>query len=221
LDHLDHRAEGLKDVVRHGYDEASYRYRPEPGDVDRFRHSAAEYEGWLGELYRRLPPGAEVLDLGCGIGVPVARRLSERFRVTGVELSPIQVARARRLAPKVEILEDDMTRVEFSAGRFSGVVAFYSIIHVPLREQPALFDRIARWLRPDGVLVATLGETAWEGIEEDWLGSGASMYWSHTDRPTYRAWLEERGLRVIEERFVPEENAGHALFVAVRAGGSG
>ena len=54
-----------------------------------------------------------MLDLGCGNGVPVARELSARFAVTGVDLSPVQVERARALVPGARFVCADMTAVEF------------------------------------------------------------------------------------------------------------
>ena len=42
------------------------------------------------------------------------------------------------------------------------------------------------------------------------------MWWSHADAATYRAWIEQAGLRVVTEEFVPEGQGGHALFWARR-----
>jgi hypothetical protein len=72
---------------------------------------------------------------------------------------------------------------------------------------------VARWLRPDGLFLATVGHTAWTGTEESWLGGDAAMWWSHADTDTYRAWVRATGLAVIDEQFVPEQTSGH-LFVA-------
>jgi hypothetical protein len=48
---------------------------------------------------------------------------------------------------------------------------------VPRDEQPVLFIRIAQWLRPDGLFLATLrGCDTAAAYESDWLG--APMYWS-------------------------------------------
>jgi hypothetical protein len=72
-------------------------------------------------------------------------------------------------------------------------VAFFSTIHVPREEQPGLLAKIARWLRPGGLFVATMGARSTEnGYEEDWLG--APMYWSHFDAETNQRLVEEAGL---------------------------
>ncbi|WP_432955678.1 hypothetical protein [Micromonospora haikouensis] len=91
-----------------------------------------------------------------------------------------------------------------------------ALIHLPLPEQPRLIGRIATWLRPGGWLLATVGDSAWTGTEDNWLGGPAAMWWSHADASTYRSWLREAGLLVTAEDFVPEGASGHALFWARR-----
>ena len=97
---------------------------------------------------------------------------------------------------------------------FTAVVALYSIPHLPLEEQPSLFERIARWLQLGGYLMDTLGKIAWTGTENDWLEPGVTMYWSHTNEDTYIKWLIEDGLRVVWTRFIPEGDGGHPLILA-------
>jgi SAM-dependent methyltransferase len=201
-----------KDIVRAGYDAVSYAYR---GD-DEDEH-CAEYHAWLDELVPLLTPGAPVLDLGCGRGVPVARRLASTHRVTGVDLSPIQVERARHNVPEGQFICADMTEVAFPEKHFYAVVSFYAIIHVPLDEQIALLHKMHRWLRPGGYLMATVGHGAWTGQEENWLDAGAAMYWSHADEATYLGWLKEAGFEVSWTRFIPEEDGGHTLLLARKA----
>jgi len=42
------------------------------------------------------------------------------------------------------------------------------------------------------------------------------MWWSHAGADSYRAWLEQAGLRVTAQELVPEGDGGHALFWARR-----
>ncbi|MFC0534056.1 class I SAM-dependent methyltransferase [Phytohabitans kaempferiae] len=198
------------DVVRRGYDAISHLYRQD-GDLP------AEYLGWISVLRTRIPPRARVLDLGCGCGVPVAKVLADTgHAVTGVDLSDVQIERARRLVPGATFLRADATEVDFPAGSFDAVVCLYALIHMPLDRQPPLIARVAGWLRPGGWLVATTGAQAWTGTEAGWLGGEATMWWSHADAATYRGWITEAGLSVQSEQFVPEGDGGHQLFWARR-----
>lgn len=96
-----------------------------------------QYEAWLEELEKRLSARAGVLDIGCG--VPVARRLAAAGHVvTGVDVSEVQVERARALGPDATFLRADVTDIDFPDGSFDAVVALYALIHMPLDRQPRL-----------------------------------------------------------------------------------
>jgi SAM-dependent methyltransferase len=196
------------DVVRDGYNALSRRYR---GDAD----TAEGYDRWLADLAARLPEHGQILDIGCGCGIPAARHLTAAgHQVTGVDISDVQIERARRLVPGAAFIRADATEVDFPPGSFDAVICLYALIHMPLDRQPRLLGDIARWLRPAGWLLATTGQDAWTGTQENWLGGPAAMWWSHADAATYRSWIAGVGLEVTGQEFVPEGNSGHALFWA-------
>jgi ubiquinone/menaquinone biosynthesis C-methylase UbiE len=144
-------AEDPKEVVRRGYDAISERYDEQYGGDTKYR-------AWLEELRGHVPAGSAVLDLGCGSGIPVARDLAASgYRLTGVDISEVQIRRASQLVPQAEFIRADMTSVVFSPASFAAVVSFFALIHLPLEDQFPLLERIASWLAPDGVLVAITG----------------------------------------------------------------
>ena len=152
--------------------------------------------------------GAAVLELGCGAGLPTTRQLAQRCAVTGVDLSARQVALARHNVPTATFLHADMTQLDFAPASFDAVAAFYSLMHVPRHEQPNLLGKIAAWLRPGGVLVATLWPHAAEAtFADDWLG--APMYWSGFDNDTNKRLIAEAGLHLLsaEEETLEEFGA--------------
>lgn len=203
-------ADSGSDLVRAGYNAVSHRYR---GDHD----SADEYGRWLAGLLKRLPDRGDVLDIGCGCGLPVARSLTAAgHRVTGVDISDVQIERARRLVPDATFIRADATQQDFPARSFDAVSCLYALIHMPLEQQPRLIRRIAGWLRPGGWLLAITGHEAWTGTEDHWLGGPATMWWSQADAATYRSWLQQAGMEVTAQDYVPEGDSGHALFWARR-----
>ena len=62
-------------------------------------------------ILERLADGSDVLDLGCGAGRPTTAMLARRFNVTGVEVSEIQLDRAREAVPNARFVHADMSRV--------------------------------------------------------------------------------------------------------------
>ncbi len=98
----------------------SYRYRPDDAGEGR-------YGAWIAELCDRIPTIAAVLDLGCGCGVPVARSLAQAgHTVTGVDISEVQIRRARQLVPAATFIRADATAATFPAASFDAVVCLAS-----------------------------------------------------------------------------------------------
>lgn len=189
------------DLVAAGYDEAGDRYT-----------EVALRENQTRDLHTRvlmdcLAEGSHVLDLGCGAGRPTTGILAEQFRVTAVDVSPRQIERARHAVPNARFVEGDMSRLEFDDASFDGVVAFYSIIHVPRDRHQALFESIHSWLRPGGTLVASLASTGSEAwTEGDFYG--APMYWSSYDATTSERMLRRAGFHLDSAELITQEFDG-------------
>ena len=85
----------------------------------------------------------------------------------------------------------------FDPSSFDAVVALYSIFHIPREAQPALFQRIHRWLRPGGYLLCTLSHQSEAGYTEDDF-HGVTMYWSNYGLGEYLGTLAGAGFVVLE-----------------------
>jgi SAM-dependent methyltransferase len=187
-----------KTIVARGYDQIAEIY------LRRFGDSSVR-QFWLDQLIARLPAGAHVLDLGCGSGLPVARDLQDRgFVVTGVDASSRQIELARGNVPGATFIQADMMSAEFAAASFGAVTAFYSITHTPRDQHPALFQRIANWLQPGGILIASLGADAAADWTGEWLGT--EMYFSQHDAATNMRLIQEAGLVVERSDIVKQDN---------------
>jgi SAM-dependent methyltransferase len=91
--------------------------------------------------------------MGCGPG-HVARYLHERgVQVCGIDLSPAMVERARGLTPGVEFRQGNMMALDAPDSAWAGIVAFYSIIHIPRRDMARALGELRRVLRPGGMLL--------------------------------------------------------------------
>ncbi|WP_280271751.1 class I SAM-dependent methyltransferase [Nocardia wallacei] len=104
-----------------------------------------------------LGPDAEVLDVGCGGGQLAVGLASAgaRLRLTGIDLSPQQVRRARRrgapLGDRVRFREGSAMDLPFPNDTFDAVVSSGSIKHWP--DQRRGLAEMIRVLRPGGLLV--------------------------------------------------------------------
>lgn len=197
--------------VAAGYDEIVDRYLAWAGSV-----AGDPRERMLRVFTSQLPAGGRVLDLGCGSGVPSTRELARTFEVTGIDSSARQIERARSNVPGATFLVADFSQIELSDASFDGVVALYSISHVPREEHARLFARIARWLVPGGLFLAALGAAdsrAWTG---DWLG--VPMFFSSHDAAGNRALLHAAGFGLLVDEIVEmREPEGPVAFLWVIA----
>ena len=180
-----------KQIVADGYDHIAEQHEEWASDV-----RVEERAKYTSVLLEKLPKGAEVLELGCGSGIPTAQKLTEKFAVTGVDISARQIELARQKVSTAMFIHADMTKLDFPDDSFDAVTAFYSIIHVPRQEQAELLRKIASWLRPGGLLVVTMGAHSTEAyFNDNWLGM--PMYWSTFDSETNRRLVKEAGLDII------------------------
>ncbi len=201
-----------KRVVADGYDAIAERY---------FEWSDASPSptrlAWLERAMRRIPQGSDVLDLGCGAGIPMTRALAAGRRVTGVDLSARQIELARRNVPEATFIHADMTTLRLPPDSLDAVVAFYSLTHLPQAESPVVLASIFRWLRPGGVFLGSMGAyEAPDEIEADWLG--IPMFFGHPGAKRNRAMVRRTGF-VLETAVVEvePEDRHDALFLWVVA----
>jgi len=200
-------------LVRRGYDAISLAYRSDDGDAAASSaEDVSRYAGWVAELAALLRPGARVVDLGCGAGIPATRELaSHGLQVLGVDFSAVQLHRAQRLVPSARFVQADMAALQLRPASTDAVAAFYSLIHLPLADQQALFPRVRDWLGPGGYFLAIVGAGQWTGTAP-YLG--ADMFWDHADTATYLRWLRAARLTPSWNRYIPEGNSGHTLVLA-------
>jgi ubiquinone/menaquinone biosynthesis C-methylase UbiE len=200
----------FRKTVKEGYNAIANRYLAE-------RTRDSEDVRLLNDFMERLPVSAIVLDAGCGAGIPISQKLSERFQVKGVDFSEAQIELAKKNVPNAAFLCEDMTKLTFPEHSFDGITSYYAIIHIPREEHQALLANFHRMLKPGGIALLCLGaEHSVEDIDENYLG--ARMYWSHYDTKTYLDMLDECGFSILWSKRVEDatcEGAGH-LFVLVK-----
>lgn len=118
-----------------------------------FTYGRMKAEPFIEAGLAALPPGARVLDVGCGTGFHVARFRQRGYDVVGVEPGEELRRRARANNPGVTIDDGDMENLAFEDASFDGLLAIEVIRHVPHPEQAVA--EAARVLRPGGIAVIT------------------------------------------------------------------
>jgi SAM-dependent methyltransferase len=169
------------------------------------RRIAGELEGkpfdreLLARVAERLRGRGIVCDLGCGPG-HVGRYLHEQgLDVVGVDLSDGMLAEARRLHPGLRFQRGDMTALDdVPDGAWAGVVAFYSLIHVPPERRPTALREMRRVLAPDGLLLLAFHSGRETLHLDEWWGRRVSLDFFFLDPDEIQAALRAASFAVEE-----------------------
>ena len=191
-------------IVRDGYDRLGERYRDADG-IEPVRR------WFLDETLRRIPNGADVLELGCGTGID-ALELAAGRRYTGVDISARMLASASRRVTDGRFIRSDVTAMDAPEASFDAVVALYVLGHVPPAEHAPLFRSVHRWLRRGGVFCASFPVGDDDGVEDDWLG--VPMYFGGIGRVATENGLRRAGFTIElgEERSGDDPAGGTETF---------
>ena len=195
-----------RQIVAGAYDELGARFGEWASGLQ-----GEPLERFLDELFERLPEGACVLDLGCGDGAKT-KRLAERFDVIGVDLSGEQLRLARTAVPEGAFVQGDIVQLELPDESFDAVTAFYSFMHVPRDEHPALLGRVRAWLKPNGLFLAPMSTMGGPDRVENWLG--VDMFFSGWDAEKNRRLVREAGFDVLVDDVVAMREPGSGYETA-------
>jgi 2-polyprenyl-3-methyl-5-hydroxy-6-metoxy-1,4-benzoquinol methylase len=154
--------------------------------VERFRTMAADGEDLAGEarlIDAIVPPGARILDAGCGPGRVGAELYARGHTVVGVDVDPVLITAAEEDHPGPTWVVADLAELDLDAEPFdAAVIAGNVMVFVAPGSEGDVLTRVAAHVKPDGAVVV--------GFRLD------STYLLHA----FDADLESAGLQV-EQRF--------------------
>ena len=139
--------------------------------------------------------GAEVLDLGCGTGIPVTKILLEAgLHVYAVDASPKMVADFKQNFPDTPVVCESVERSAFFNRTFDGIIAVGLMFLLPEETQRALISKMAVALNPGGKLLftATMNQQEWKDVMTEQLS------WS-LGAEKYRELISASGLSIGQE----------------------
>ncbi len=159
---------------------------------DTFTYDSPALRRWMAAQLSA--KGSEILSLGCGAGELEKELAAQGHAVTGLDLSPAMLQRARRKGLN-QLVAADASRLPFGAGRFDAVTIFESIGYLALEQ---VFAETRRVLRMRGRLLITT------------YGAGVDAHGS------YRKWradevgprLSAAGFKIERRRYLEVRKSG-------------
>jgi SAM-dependent methyltransferase len=204
-------------AVRAAYDAVADDYETEfADDLERLPVDRAVLDAGAEQLVGRGP----VLDLGCGPGQVGGYLAARGVEVIGVDVSEGMLTVARRRIANLSLARSDMRSLPFRSRSCSGVVAFYSVQHLPRAAIGELCSELRRVLAPGGIVILATHLGEGEVYVDDFLGYpiapvGGTLY---SDRELETALLSH-SLVVEDARFrdpLPHEHQSKRVYLTAR-----
>jgi SAM-dependent methyltransferase len=163
----------------------------------------------------RATGGGPVADVGCGPGRITAYLSELGVDTFGIDLSPAMIESARSEHPGLRFEVGSMTDLDLSDASVAGLVAWYSLIHVPDDEIGSVLTHFRRVLRPGGPLLLSFHVGDETRLKTQGYGGHPMKVHVHRRRPgQVAAWLSEAGFTVEAQMTLSsaESSLGGILF---------
>lgn len=181
---------------------------------DRQRGRDLHEAPWLERFAALLPAGSTILDIGCGMGEPIARWFVDGgFGVTGVDSSPSLIALARGRFPQQEWIVADMRALDLRR-RFDGLIAWHSLIHLAPEDQRKIFARFAAHAAAGAPLMFTSGPEHGETIGQ-WQSE--PLYHGSLDADDYETLLADNGFGLVAHKLRDEACGSATIWLAIKS----
>jgi predicted TPR repeat methyltransferase len=144
-----------------------------------------------------LPKGGKVLDLGCGTGIPIGKRLQKAgFRVVGVDYADEMVKEFQKNLPDSLVLRILMTDIKWKE-EFEGIISSFSLLCLPPKEFIQMPNKIIHALKKGGYFLLFLneGDSKSGGV---YKVQGQKMYTTGVSEKEIRDAFEANNFKIIK-----------------------
>jgi SAM-dependent methyltransferase len=150
------------------------------------------------ERFSKTIPAGTVCDIGCGPGHVAAYLKSLGVDVMGIDLSPMMIAEAKQRFSSIHFQVGDMLDLKMKSGSLSGIVAFYSIIHLSRDMLQRCFSEMNRVLIPKGRLLVSFHKGRGELHEDGVLDTQISFDCTLFEPNEVEISMEKAGFSIVE-----------------------
>ncbi|GAB4028021.1 MAG: class I SAM-dependent methyltransferase [Candidatus Microgenomates bacterium] len=175
---------------------------------------ALKSDTYVKMFLRQLGKNSSVLDVGCGVGIPVDDLLIKAgHEVVGIDLSPSLIELARKNVTGASYHVQDMRNLRMGDYVVDGLVCLYAIFHIPRSEHKRMLETFASFLPTGGWMLISMGDRAYEGVHEMYGVVSYSSQWGSVEN---RRIVESAGFRIHFEEFATSNGERHQVIIARR-----
>jgi 2-polyprenyl-3-methyl-5-hydroxy-6-metoxy-1,4-benzoquinol methylase len=178
---------------------------------DKHRSRKFFEKSYLDKVISYLQPGATILDLGCGMGEPIAQYFIEQgFDLTGIDGSSKLIGFAQQRFPSTTWMIEDMRHIKLLQ-KFDCLIVWHSLFHLPADDQRKMFAIFADHLMQNGMLLFTSGHEAGEVWSDN---GGENLYHASLSADEYEKLLKQYGFELLLHNMQDENCGGATVWMA-------
>jgi SAM-dependent methyltransferase len=139
--------------------------------------------------------GGKILDLGCGSGIPIGKKLRNAgFNITGVDVSDEMIKEFKQNIPDSSSFRMPMTEIDWIE-EFNGIVSSFSLLCLPPEDFALMPGKIYSALKNNGYFLLFLnkGDSKFGGI---WEVQGHELYTTGISEKEIRDKFETIGFKI-------------------------
>lgn len=171
-----------KKEIKKAYDKISDQYN---------KNSKSQEDYLIEKFISNISKGDLILDAGCG-----ARPFNTKNTTTvGLDISRKQLSKTKNIS---NLVQADISNVPFDSHTFDGLVAYHSLIHIPINQHKKACREFYRVLKNGSYGIITEGQNTWCGKNPNWLGTGNKMLWEIAGKDKTKQQLEDVGFKIKE-----------------------
>lgn len=142
-------------------------------------------------------PGT-VYEMGCGPG-HITRYLKDQgLTIHGLDLSSRMIDQARTLNSDIDFQQGDMTALALPNNSLAGIVAYYSLIHIPRDQIVSVLQEFHRVLQPHGRLLLTFHRGQEVRHLETWWDRPVMLDTTFFEHDEMKQYLQQAHFTIVE-----------------------
>lgn len=167
---------------------------------------------YLELMLQLIPNSADILDLGCGTGQPIAEFFIKKgYKITGIDGSTEMINLCKKRFPKEEWIVSNMLTINLNK-RFDLILAWHSFFHLTHDAQRSMFKVFKKHIKPSGILAFTSGTEHGEVWSDN---GGENLYHASLSSEEYEQLLAKTSFNVITHK-IQDPNCGDATIWIVQ-----
>lgn len=164
----------------------------------KYNKTFSNRSNYLDDFLKYVPKKGKILDIGCGVGVDSSYIKSKGYIPTGIDISKKMLEIAKKKNPQVDFRLGDMRKLNFKNDSYNGIIASYSLIHIPKNEVSGIISNLYKILKKGGIIYLGLqsGKSCEIFIDEPFK-HGESLFLNIMSLKEIKVILEKEGFKIV------------------------